>query len=69
MCGMSLTKLKHIVVSEPNFLKLKDLGRAGDSFNDVITLILNKIDAGRSTKPYPAPLETMDLRLERRTSV
>ena len=36
---MSL-KLKHIVVSEENFQKLKDLGRAGDSFNDVIDKLL-----------------------------
>lgn len=41
---MSLTKLRHIVVSEENFQKLKDQGRAGDSFNDVVTKILNKID-------------------------
>ena len=36
---MSL-KLKHIVVSEENFQKPKNLGRAGDSFNDVISKLL-----------------------------
>ncbi len=41
---MTLTNLKHIVVSEENFQKLKNQGRAGDSFNDVVTLILNKLD-------------------------
>lgn len=65
---MSLTNLKHIVVSEKNFQRLKDLGRAGDSFNDVITHILNKIDAGRPTKPRPASIEATDLRSERRHS-
>jgi len=32
--------LRHIVVSEENFKKLKELGKAGDSFNDVISTIL-----------------------------
>jgi len=32
--------LKHIVVSEKNFQKLKNLGKAGDSFNDVISNLL-----------------------------
>lgn len=32
--------LKHIVVSEKNYQILKNLGRAGDSFNDVLTKIL-----------------------------
>jgi len=36
--------LKHIVVNEDNFQKLKELGRAGDSFNDVITKILEKLN-------------------------
>jgi predicted CopG family antitoxin len=29
-------KLKPIVVDETNYRSLKDLGKAGDSFNDVI---------------------------------
>jgi predicted CopG family antitoxin len=36
--------LKHITVTEENYQHLKNLGKAGDSFNDVITKILNKID-------------------------
>lgn len=32
--------LRHIVVSEKNYRKLKDMGKAGDSFNDVLTKIL-----------------------------
>ena len=31
------SKLKRIVVSERNYLALKELGRAGDSFNDVVS--------------------------------
>jgi predicted CopG family antitoxin len=33
-------KLKRIVVSEHNYLALKVLGHAGDSFNDVISKLL-----------------------------
>jgi predicted CopG family antitoxin len=33
-------KLKRIVVSEQNYLTLKKLGHAGDSFNDVISKLL-----------------------------
>jgi predicted CopG family antitoxin len=33
-------KLKHITVSEKNYLTLKELGKAGDSFNDVVTEVL-----------------------------
>ncbi|MFN3654641.1 MAG: hypothetical protein ACK4TO_04860 [Candidatus Nitrosotenuis sp.] len=36
--------LKHIVVTEENFNKLKNLGRAGDSFNDVISGVLKKLE-------------------------
>ena len=39
---MSL-KYKNIVVSETNYNILKKHGVAGESFNDVITDILNKI--------------------------
>ena len=35
---------KRIVVNETNYRKLKGLGSAGDSFNDVITEILEKIN-------------------------
>jgi predicted CopG family antitoxin len=33
-------KLKRIVISEHNYLALKRLGQAGDSFNDVISNLL-----------------------------
>lgn len=33
-------RLKRIVVSEHNYLALKRLGQAGDSFNDVISKLL-----------------------------
>jgi hypothetical protein len=37
---MTTTTLKQIAVSEANYNILKSLGKAGDSFNDVITVIL-----------------------------
>ena len=37
---MTYKSLKMIAVSEENYLTLKRLGGAGDSFNDVITEIL-----------------------------
>jgi predicted CopG family antitoxin len=35
---------KRIIVTETNYRKLKRLGEAGDSFNDVITEMLKKIE-------------------------
>ncbi len=35
-----MIKLKHITVNQEVYQKLKDLGKAGDSFNDVLTKIL-----------------------------
>jgi predicted CopG family antitoxin len=40
---MSL-KLKQIAVSQKNYLTLKQLGSAGDSFNDVVSEILSRVD-------------------------
>jgi hypothetical protein len=40
---MTLTRLKHIVIEEDNYAALKELGKAGDSFNDVLTEILAKV--------------------------
>lgn len=37
-----MIKLQHIVVSEENYQKLKLLGNAGDSFNDVISVLLKE---------------------------
>jgi predicted CopG family antitoxin len=39
----SNSKLTTIAVSEENYLALKRLGSAGDSFNDVVTEVLKKI--------------------------
>jgi predicted CopG family antitoxin len=41
------TVLKMIAVSENNYLVLKSLGRAGDSFNDVVTEVLKKVKNNR----------------------
>ena len=37
-------RLKHIAISQENYDKLKRLGFAGDSFNDVITSLLKKTE-------------------------
>lgn len=36
------SKLKHIVVTEENYNQLRKLGNVGDSFNDVITVLLGE---------------------------
>lgn len=36
--------LRHIVISEKNYCDLKNLGKAGDSFNDVVSMILKKLE-------------------------
>jgi hypothetical protein len=46
---MSRKTLKMIAVSEKNYLALKKLGSAGDSFNDVVTEVLKQgLQAGPS---------------------
>jgi predicted CopG family antitoxin len=35
-----MSKLKHITVNQEVYKKLKNLGKAGDSFNDVLIRIL-----------------------------
>ena len=42
---MSSKTLKQIAVDERNYLALKNLGKAGDSFNDVITNLLQTEEA------------------------
>jgi predicted CopG family antitoxin len=37
-----MKNLKHITVNEEVYQELKNLGRAGDSFNDVLVRILEK---------------------------
>ena len=36
-------RLKNISVSETNYQVLKDLGRAGESFNDVISELIARV--------------------------
>lgn len=36
--------LKHIVISEKNYCALKNLGKGGDSFNDVLNIVLKKLE-------------------------
>ena len=40
------SKSYHIVVSELNYEKLKELGRKGDSFDDIIAKLLRKLNYG-----------------------
>jgi predicted CopG family antitoxin len=42
---MTLKSLRLIAVSSENYLALKRLGNAGDSFNDVVTEVLKKINS------------------------
>jgi predicted CopG family antitoxin len=44
------SKLKRIVVSEHNYLALKRLGQAGDSFNDVVSRLLQVYRAYQEKK-------------------
>lgn len=37
---MSQKSFKHIIVDEQNYHKLRNLGKAGESFNEVISKIL-----------------------------
>ncbi|WP_228369312.1 antitoxin VapB family protein [Candidatus Nitrososphaera gargensis] len=42
---MTCKILKSIAVDESNYQALKNLGKTGDSFNDVITEVLIKVGA------------------------
>jgi predicted CopG family antitoxin len=44
---VSYHKLKTIAISQENYLHLKKLGGAGDSFNDVVTELLSKNNGGK----------------------
>jgi predicted CopG family antitoxin len=39
---VSVKTLKHITIDEQNYLALKRLGSAGESFNDVVSRLLKK---------------------------
>jgi predicted CopG family antitoxin len=45
-----MLKLKQIAISEENYILLKSLGKAGDSFNDVVTKILKLIKQQQTDK-------------------
>jgi predicted CopG family antitoxin len=45
-----MQNLKHITVNEEVYQKLKNLGKAGDSFNDVLVRILAAEQSGEETK-------------------
>ena len=49
-------RLTTIAVSSKNYLALKRLGNAGDSFNDVVTEILRKINEPLQTDTRVGPL-------------
>ena len=42
--------LKQIAVSKQNYALLKQLGQAGDSFNDVVSRLLKSADASTQQK-------------------
>lgn len=45
---MGHSNLKAIAVSPENYEKLKDLGRAGDNMNSVVTKLINAYNRGRT---------------------
>lgn len=40
------TKFRNIVISERNYNVLKDMGKTGESFNDVLTSVLKELSGG-----------------------
>jgi hypothetical protein len=54
---MSLKTLKMIAVSQENYLALKRLGSAGDSFNDVISEILKEQKLPQASQKVAHPGE------------
>jgi|GEM_PF-3449070 len=52
---MSSKTLRMIAVSQENYLTLKRLGNAGDSFNDVITAVLNKVKILQTGLSFEGP--------------
>jgi hypothetical protein len=57
---MTYKSLKMIAVSKENYLILKRLGRAGDSFNDVITEVLKQRNL--QTDPIRGPTQMTRMR-------
>ena len=55
---MKCKDYRHILVTEKNYRILKGLGSAGDSFNDVISAILEeKINNLQQSNRVPSPNE------------
>lgn len=44
--NLIMKRLRQIAVDERNYEELKEMGKAGDSFNDVITLLLGRRKGG-----------------------
>jgi predicted CopG family antitoxin len=55
---MSSTRLKHIVIDEDNYRALKELGRTGDSFNDVLKKVLKKINVQQTESGLTRPSQS-----------
>ncbi|CAN5455656.1 hypothetical protein BH18THE2_BH18THE2_21000 [soil metagenome] len=55
---MTLTKLKHIVIDEDNYRALKELGRTGDSFNDVLKKVLKKVNIQQTESGLTRPSQS-----------
>jgi predicted CopG family antitoxin len=55
---MSSTKLRHIVIDEDNYRTLKELGRTGDSFNDVLKKVLKKINVQQTESGLARPSQS-----------
>lgn len=47
--------LRHIAVDDTNYNALKNLGRAGDSFNDAVTVALQKAGVIVATESVQEP--------------
>ncbi len=50
-----MSKLKQIALSEENYRTLKSLGKAGDSFNDVVSEMLKIVKKQRTDSGVGAP--------------
>ena len=54
---MKTKDYRHIIVTDKNYRILKGLGSAGDSFNDVISDILEKTNSLQQSDGVPTPNE------------
>ncbi len=50
-----MRKLKQIAISDENYLTLKSLGKAGDSFNDVVSDMLKILKKQQTDSGVGAP--------------